>query len=74
VRYLQRCFAWTVNALSAHCRVCKGTQFRAIPPETQLERVVLPLIFLCRGRCIVCHKRRYLPIFQRWTAVPNSWR
>jgi len=60
--------------LSAHCRVCKGDQFRSIPAETWLERVVLPRLFLCPGRCIVCHKRRYLPTFQRWTAVPNSWR
>jgi hypothetical protein len=64
----------TMHLLSAHCRVCKGDQFRTVPPEGWVERVVLPRLFLCPGRCIVCHKRRYLPTFQRWTAVPNSWR
>jgi hypothetical protein len=58
----------------AHCRVCKSDQFRAIPAETWLEKVIFPRIFLCPGQCIVCHKRRYLPTFQRWTAVPNTWR
>ena len=63
-----------MHLLSAHCRVCKGDQFRTAPPESWVERVVLPRLFLCPGRCIVCYKRRYLPTFQRWTAVPNSWR
>lgn len=64
----------TMSFLSAHCRVCKSDQFRSEPPETWVERVVLPRIFLCPGKCVVCHKRRYLPTFQRWTAEPNSWR
>jgi len=63
-----------MNLLSAHCRVCKGDQFRALPPESWVERVILPRLFLCQGKCIVCHKQRYLPTFQRWTTVPNSWR
>ena len=68
------CEALRMHFLSAHCRVCKGDQFRAVPPETWLERVVLPRLFLCPGTCITCHKRRYLPTFQRWTAIPNTWR
>ena len=64
----------TMHFLSAHCRVCKSDQFRAEPPEDWIERVLLPRLFLCPGRCVVCHKRRYLPTFQRWTALPNSWR
>ena len=64
----------TMRFLSAQCRVCKGDQFRAEPPETWVERVILPRLFLCPGRCITCFKRRYLPTFQRWTALPNTWR
>jgi len=63
-----------MHLLSARCRVCGGDQFRAEPTEGWVERVLLPRLFLCPGRCIVCHKRRYLPTFQRWTLVPNSWR
>ena len=62
-----------MHFLSAQCRVCKGDQFRAEPPETWVERVILPRLFLCPGRCVTCFKRRYLPTFQRWTALPNSW-
>jgi hypothetical protein len=68
------CGFLTMHFLSAQCRVCKGDQFRADPPETWIERVILPRLFLCPGRCVTCFKRRYLPTFQRWTALPNSWR
>ena len=73
-KHWERQHTFLMNFLSAHCRVCKGDQFRALPPEGWIEKVVLPRLFLCPGTCIVCHKRRYLPTFQRWTAVPNSWR
>jgi len=63
-----------MHLLSAHCRVCKSDQFRPLPPESWVQRVVLPRLFLCPGVCIECHKRRYVPIFQRWTVIPNSWR
>jgi hypothetical protein len=63
-----------MHFLSVHCRVCKSDQFRPLPPESWVERVVLPLLFLCPGVCIECHKRRYLPTFQQWTGVPNTWR
>jgi len=62
-----------MSFLSAHCPVCHGDQFRPLPPEGWFEEVVLPRIFICQGICIECHKRRYLPTFQRWTAIPNTW-
>ena len=58
-----------MNLLSAHCRVCKGTSFAPCLLRAGLKSY-FPRLFLCPGVCICCHKRRYVPTFQHWTAVP----
>ena len=51
----------------ARCRVCKGDQFKEVRPEGWIEKYLLPRFLICPGRCLGCQRRRYLPMFQRWT-------
>lgn len=56
-----------MSLFTFHCRVCKGDQFKEVTPEGVLEKYILPRLFICPGRCLACQRRRYLPLFQRWT-------